>query len=135
AQASHAAGKPCIAAANEGLRPSTPFRERAFGDSAQIRFATPSPRSSLARILDLDQSLPSRAASVGRKIETLAPLRRAVVARFSRVTAEIVTLELEIAARPADPGLHFFAGDLLAENRFWSPMPDERHDFGPEVAM
>lgn len=114
-----------IQAANNGLRPTTSWLHRSIGDSEQIRFATPSPRSSLARISARLLSLCSLADMLGSKVEPLALDRFATRVSAKTYRPEGVVIRFKVALDEISPAVDNRIRRLFAKEFCRSTLADE----------
>jgi hypothetical protein len=87
------------------LRPAVTLLERSVDDSAQIFFATPSPRSSRAKILVCDQSLCSRADGVGNNPDAVAFVGGTQVAGANAMPFRVIADLGQVSEYVAQPSI------------------------------
>ncbi|GEM_PF-2785919 len=124
-----------VHAANDGLRPTISGLERSAGDSEQILFAMPSPRSSLARICAWELSLHSRAARLGSKVDASASNWLADIGGSKTQRPDGVADALHVGSCEVEPSLFDGIGNLLAKDHARSALLDKPVPGGPKVPL
>lgn len=124
-----------IHAANERCRPTISGLKGSVGDSAQIRFATPSPRSSRASRAAFELSRHSRAEMLGSKPDPVPGDRLSERRSFSSNRPDGVVLAFQVGADEVEPASGGGNGYLLAKDRVRAALSDEPEPGRPEMAL